>query len=669
MDKGAPPGIEALRNHARFAMVLAKLMELQSGEAARQAKKRSNKKTRKAAGDVMIVQDAVKHLGLAWLFSSAQPTKKARAKSSRRTQASTVLESEKSPFPAPQWDAWFTLHRQQLPAPNEQYGSPFNSVYECRSFYGLDAPNNLAERFRNISKGEQAVHEWKCDRRIRAWGEYAGGLVTANGGWDGFAGKARLQDVTDYWPPGSIQQPATHGCDFQSFIQRVLHLERDRYIQLLVSPVGLLWPLWLIKRHDHWEWLKDLKAVYQVKQDVNALFRVIKPYNSDSDGRPNIYVDVNTHRDQTKGLPYPFNFAFEAVREASGSHVDDEPWTPSLLVPVGNRIRQEKWSPPVLFALRGDQWPRRTEPLAPNPEQRKKRKQGNAIAFTETTIGPAPNYPVSIMTIAEPCDKFATIYLHGKSDTPNTSIRNKRKNGDREAIRIHYEIKSWADAAVKNSSLNDPRNEKVELQRHEMLQGFEQGPVPDLVLTHYPADLLLRMNSAFERVLPLSLVPDVLANEEDVRELSYVLPSCVLIGGITLSSQPKMLPLIRDLGRLLWTLEGIFRRLTPSPDIIEPLFRKIDTGNVKAKREAAQEVARLCAASSGVSGSTSPHSFSVERILKKMAEDMAYALEINLDADNSGFREQFEQWGWALLLEYVRNTTVSFSAEFLLGVD
>ena len=68
--------------------------------------------------------------------------------------------------------------------------SPLNSIYQCRSFYGLDAPNNLLSRLNKLldlaidrhktlePEARRGKKDSKYDRYLEQWGDYAIQLVS-----------------------------------------------------------------------------------------------------------------------------------------------------------------------------------------------------------------------------------------------------------------------------------------------------------------------------------------------------------------------------------------------------------------------------------------------------------------------------------------------------------
>ena len=246
-------------------------------------------------------------------------------------------------------ELWQSLFCKSVGAKDNRVSSYINTIYQCRNFYALDAPNNPAQRLTKIVDGTGRATEGKYDRHIGEWGNYAKKLVAANDSWGKFLGLENLSDVQDI-EFTSIGKKT--GAERESSIQRILYLERDRYIQILTTTVCSLWPIWFLKNPDNIAVLKDITEREQKK---NNNFRVGKRLPSQE-----LYIDVNPFVGKMRGLPYPFSFADTLLTEAltkqgkSIQDLDRTIWPAEAVILLTQKLRSQYWSPPILFVQPND---------------------------------------------------------------------------------------------------------------------------------------------------------------------------------------------------------------------------------------------------------------------------------------------------------------------------
>lgn len=615
-----------LTAHMRWALVLAFLRHFRAAKRSQPGQENMRSSSRDAEQNQTRVPDWIGTQGIGNLFSGREP----RTDTARR---------DLTTHPEKLWQAYFTG--------NEPF---IKSVYDCRPFYGLDAPHNLQKRFHAMSSTASPTSDRKppgraaakYDHRIKAWSRYAIDLVEANGGWKRFSALPGLHKVRDIWPgsqPPSGHSEAVFADTRDSFVQRIIALDRDRYIQILTSPVGVLWPLWAWQDNDVQELLRGLvrsESDAGRSPNVRSLKIAIGPLLKASD--LDVFVDINTSAGQMQGLPFPFGFAADAVQSlGAGGDIDHAPWTPELVDRVDTSLEAEYWSPPLLLGRRGTIHPRRER-----------------------------NRSITLMTIAHPCDVFASVY-----------VRRTRKNRQSP---VCYEIKSWAEEPAQTLRDKGRFSACYALHRSDMAGDFADSsdtraldvngnsfhPTDvDVVLSHFPADLLLGTNDAFKRFTEYELYNGW---GEDAKHLRFILPSTVLDSGWALVRQPKMEKLLIDLGKAILKVEAVFRELAPpiSKDYIEQL-EALPLLATDADREQAaarlSERCKLVAERSLIVEAKLASPDALERALKRIGSRMGDALFAGKDRRQSPFKDHFNRWGWTRLLDYVRYAAVYFGGE------
>ena len=81
------------------------------------------------------------------------------------------------------------------------------------------------------------------------------------------------------------------GIDRESLIQRIIYLDNDRYVQIVTTAIGSLYPLWFFKSQQRKELLDRIAT--QDREMKKAL------------PKRDLYIDVNTQIGQMAGLTLP----------------------------------------------------------------------------------------------------------------------------------------------------------------------------------------------------------------------------------------------------------------------------------------------------------------------------------------------------------------------------
>jgi hypothetical protein len=540
-------------------------------------------------------------------------------------------EIEREPFVGiskKAWEIWFCGKSV------DKGESPLNSIYQCRSFYSLDAPNNLLQRLNKLldmaidkhktiePEARRGKKDSKYDRYLEQWGDYAIQLVALNGGWDNFSSLESLAQIKDLWT--GIQPPRADltGADRESLIQRIIYLDTDRYVQVVTTAMGSLYPLWFFKSQGRKELLDRIAS-----QD-----RGIKKALPKRD----LYIDVNTQIGQMAGLPYPFGVADELLAycwdvelEKVSSYLGESAWCPMAIKAIARELQNEYWSPPLLFTMWGDEFP------LPDDDKH--------------------NYSIPLITLTQGGNKFGELYQ-----------------------RIAIEAKPLAELSIGIET--DTYGEKIldrldtakikipnqyNLQRTQIL--IEELEI-DLIASYFPISLSLQINPNYHQLS----TADLYQKWGEVGDaFNYTSPQLVLAGGMFLARQAKATDLIIDLATYLHTVELLIRHLRPEWDSIERYFPRLASNDVQAKQAAAQAIREACQAvakkSQLVKGGDVVGANAIAEILSAVAIEMLTAL-IPTDAEkHQECVEQIDDWGWAKLLESVQFTSVYIACELFTG--
>ncbi len=499
------------------------------------------------------------------------------------------------------------------------------TMYQARQFFGLEAPNNTVNKFErwfnDIGKDGEArkrkPHSVSVlpEKRMLEWGDYAAQLVACNGGIKSLADMSSFDELQDLWPPKStFTRSGIPGND--SFLKRIVSLSTNDYLQILTMPVGILWPLWLVRNERYKKFLSDLQK--EGYSDMPSLKTDL-----------NLYFDISTNPLDLASTPYPFGFAYDAVShafETDSLSVSNKVWTPKGLERVAKTLENEQWSPPLLICGRGDQW--NSQHVERPLEKQRDRSQSN-------------NKPVPIIKIAEPCDRFSQVYC-GKSSPADT------------ALVLHFEAGSFGERVSNGMQRVKANVSSQRLSREKMQKPLPHATKNTLVLTYFPQELAWAASEEYE-YLELTSLPGQsrLSDPRNMSSLSYLLPSAVLIGGSTIVEHTKMLRLIQKLGEIIWTVKCVFEHLIPFPELLEDVFGRIRSAELRNKQVLVQEVRRIF--KSFVAGSTKSTQISeiVVEELSALGMEMSRADHFDTENQQKEFENNYASWGWVLIIELI----------------
>ncbi len=525
------------------------------------------------------------------------------------------------------WEIWFCGKSV------DKGESPLNSIYQCRSFYGLDAPNNLLQRLNKLleialdrqrtiePEARRGKKDSKYDRYLEQWGDYAIDLVALNGGWDSFSTKTSLAEVRDLW--GGIQPPpaAMTGSNHDSLIQRIIYLDSDRYIQVVTTAIGSLYPLWFFKSQARKE-LLDLIAI-QDRGMKKAL------------PKRDLYIDVNTQIGQMAGLPYPFGVADEMLAycwdldiSALAQHLPETAWSPSAIQSIARELQNEYWSPPLLFTMWGDEFP------LPDDDKH--------------------NYSIPFVTLTQGGDKFGTLYQRTTAiDKPLAELT------------IGIELQTYGEKILDRLAI-----EKVNLpaQHCTRSQILTDSLELDAIASYFPIDLLLQVNPHYQQLTTADLYQRWGKLGDAVN---YPCPQLVLAGGMFLARQAKATDLIIDLGLYLHNVELLIRNLRPEWESIERYFAQLASNDLTTKQAAAQSIVDACQVvakkSKLVKGGDLIGANAIAETLRAVAVEMISALVPAGTDKHQDCVNHIDDWAWAKLLESVRSTSIYIAGELFTG--
>ena len=541
------------------------------------------------------------------------------------------------------WEMWFCGKSV------DKGESPLNSIYQCRSFYGLDAPNNLLQRLNKLldiaidrhktlePEARRGKKDSKYDRYLEQWGDYALQLVAHNGGWESFSTKASLAEIKDLWVGIAPPRAEMTGIDRESLIQRIIYLDLDRYIQIVTTAIGSLYPLWYFKSQQRKE-LLDRIAI-QDREMKKAL------------PKRDLYIDVNTQIGQMAGLPYPFGVADELLAycwdveiQAVSSHLTESAWCPLAIQSIARELQNEYWSPPLLFTMWGDEFP------LPDDDKH--------------------NYPIPLIALTQGGNRFGELYR-----------------------RIALEQKPLADLSIgiEPHTYGEKILDRLTIQKvnvatehnYTRTQLLTEQLDIDLIASYFPVSLSLQVNPNYQQLS----TADLYQKWGKIGDaFNYNCPQLVLAGGLFLARQAKATDLIIDLGIYLHTVELLIRNLRPEWDSIERYFPQLAINDVEKKQAAAQAIKEACQVvakkSKLVKGGDLVGANAISEILTEIAIDMLAALippQPNVDAltdpeavqrwqqQDRSCRNQIDDWGWAKLLESVQSTSVYIACELFTG--
>jgi hypothetical protein len=511
--------------------------------------------------------------------------------------------------------------------------SPLNSIYQCRTFYGLDAPNNLLQRLTKLlemaidsSKSlelepRRGKKDSKYDRYVEQWGEYALQLVVFNGGWEAFSQKSSLTEIKDLWLGLYPPKLGMTGADRDSLIQRVLYLDADRYIQVLTVSIGLLYPLWFFGDEGRKERLERLTA--NDRQLKKAL------------PKRDLYIDVNTHIGKMAGLPYPLGIAddilsycWDVELTQLRSKITDLAWQSIAIKAIATELQNEYWSPPLLFTMWSDELPVPDDDLH--------------------------NYSIPLIAITQGTDRFAEIY------------QRRRYQGDLAASSLGIEPFTYGEKIFDRlQSIGIAPPQKRLYRRSDILtKNFDT----DAIATYFPPSLLLEIDLTYER----------LTNTDIYRQwgaagdaFNYRTPQLVLAGGMFLSRQAKAADLIIDLGAYLHLVELLIRSLRPEWDSIAKARHQLaGERQIAGKLAAAEAIASACAIVAQKTKLVKTNLVSptiVPEILGEIASEMTIALLPSESERQEECLQHIYGWGWAKLFDAIEVTSIYIACELFTG--
>jgi hypothetical protein len=512
--------------------------------------------------------------------------------------------------------------------------SPLNSIYQCRSFYSLDAPNNLLQRLNKLldqaidkhktiePEARRGKKDSKYDRYLEQWGDYALQLVAFNGGWDNFSTLESLAQIKDVWVGIQPPQIGMTGADPESLIQRIIALDTDRYVQIITTAIGSSYPLWFFKSQARKQLLTQIAA--QDRELKKAL------------PKRDLYIDINTQIGQMAGLPYPFGMADELLAycwdielEQVSSHLGESAWCPAAIKSIARELQNEYWSPPLLFTMWGDEF------LLPDDDKH--------------------NYSIPLITLTQGGNKFGELYQ--KNTIEEQALTD---------LSIGIEAHTYGEKIIERLETQKVRiPAQHNLKRTKIMT--EQLDI-DLIASYFPVSLLLQIDPNYQQ---LSTV-DLYQKWGKIGDaFNYTSPQLVLAGGMFLARQAKATDLIIDLGIYLHTVELLIRNLRPEWDSIERYFAQLASNNILDKQAAAQGIREACQVvakkSKLVKGGDVVGANAIAEILSQIAIEMLTAL-IPVDAERYlECVEQVDDWGWAKLLESVQSTSVYIACELFTG--
>jgi hypothetical protein len=526
------------------------------------------------------------------------------------------------------WEIWFCGKSV------DKGESPLNSIYQCRSFYGLDAPNNLLQRLNKLldmaidrhktlePEARRGKKDSKYDRYLEQWGDYAIELVALNGGWESFSNKTSLSEIKDLWV--GIQPPQVNltGADRSSLIQKIIYLDTDRYIQIIATAIGSLYPLWFFKSQERKELLDRIAT--QDREMKKAL------------PKRDLYIDVNTQIGQMAGLPYPFGVADELLAycwdvkiQQVSKHLGESAWCPIAIQSISRELQNEYWSPPLLFTMWGDEF------SLPDDDKH--------------------NYSIPFITLTQGGNKFGELYR-------KLAILSKPLAD----LKIGLEPHTYGEKILDRLEIQQVKISEV--CHYNRTQILTQQLDSDLIASYFPVSLSLQVDANYQQLA----IADLYREWGTVGDaFNYTSPQLVLAGGLFLSRQAKATDLIIDLGIYLHTVELLIRNLRPEWDSIERYFSQLASNDLTTKQAAAQSIREACQIvakkSKLVKGTDVVSANAISEILSQIAIEMLTALIPVDTARHQACVEQIDDWGWAKLLESVQSTSIYIACELFAG--
>jgi hypothetical protein len=534
------------------------------------------------------------------------------------------------------WEIWFCGKSV------EKGESPLNSIYQCRSFYGLDAPNNLLQRLNKLldlaidrhktlePEARRGKKDSKYDRYLEQWGNYALQLVALNGGWENFSTRQSLAEIKDLWVGIAPPRVDMTGADRESLIQRIVYLDRDRYIQIVTTAIGSLYPLWFFKSQERKELLDRIA-------DRDRELKKVLP-------KRDLYIDVNTQIGQMAGLPYPFGVADELLAYCwdveladVSTHLGESAWCPTAIKSIARELQNEYWSPPLLFTMWGDEFP------LPDDDKH--------------------NYSIPLIALTQGGDRFGELYRRIAMPAPDGEVNVEKPVTD---LSIAIEAHTYGEKILDR--LTAQQLNPASQDRYSRTQFLTEQLDIDLIASYFPVSLSLQVNPNYQQLT----IADLYQKWGKVGDaFNYTCPQLVLAGGMFLARQAKATDLIIDLGIYLHTVELLIRNLRPEWDSIERYFPQLASNEIAKKQAAAQAIREACQVVAKknrlVKNGDLVSANAIAEILSQVAIEMLTAL---IPTDTEAYRdcvEQIDDWGWAKLFESVQLTSVYIACELFTG--
>jgi hypothetical protein len=622
-----------LEAYARLTIVLVLLKRAETQDSARDAQ----------------IRLLCEEIALDILFSQRTPEAAASA-------VALWISRKGSVTPAQSWEKWF-VGKGESKKGKEVPVTLLASLHQLSPFSGDSSPHNLVGRIRRLlNEGDFAERErpkpGPVQRNWQQWGDWALEFVRANGGGQEFFDRvlkgATIDELMDVWP--GRKENVTAGAR-DSFIQRVLALSRDRYCAIILPPVGVLWPIFLLS------WIEQQRRA--TTEHVDAAYAILQKLARQS-GDPfglselvgdsaltkkrgkrkePLYVDVLLKPGLLADLPFPFGCADEALKSVA-EYKQGEPWEPQWILKVGEYLFHREdgglWSPPLLLCQRAD-W---SGSVNSNAAEGARRSAGR----------------VRYISLTQPCLEFRSVF------------RNKHKPLKHDFL-LCAQKASWGEpvgASIRPDNWKAVTREEYLRLSDEASSSRQDG----LYLGYFPLDLLLRRDFkplAQDEIFELSF-----ANEESVpaswrKALNYVLPAAALVGGTTLAAQPSMVSLLRDLGQQLWALERLFKTLLPRLD----LNTLVDLKDPRVRSTAVEKLARDCSthAAATLTRECPELPADAHGLLKALLTHIGLEMGKLLcpKSLSSEFNANIREWGWTQLVELVPYTTVDFSGNLLFA--
>ena len=526
-----------------------------------------------------------------------------------------------------QWECWFC--KGDNSKDKDKKKSLINSIYQCRGFYGLNAPNNPSQRFNKMVGELKKVRKDSSsdyDDRIQSWGDYALELVQINGGWSNIIEIENLNNIKDCRTVVKDKESIVMGNDSNSLIQRILYLDRDRYIQILTTTVGALWPLWFLKQ----------EKIFSVLNNLTDRGKKLKNFRIGGNlPKSNLFIDINTYIGKMSGLPYPFGFADTLLQEDISQdklkidELDGQTWPSVAVNTIIKGLRKQDWTPPILFPVRSD--------TLPTPED------------------VLENYSIPLIALAESCDIFANIYRRKKEGEPIPI----------ERLKVGVEEGTFGQGLIEKIRLDNPTVIPPYLfSRREMVEVTTSTHSVDMIPSYFPVNIKLQVDKYFNNLSEY----DIYNSYKEVgKDLIYKSPSISLASGIFFCRQPKGTELIIDFVAYLQKINLILNHLRPEWASLGKSFEKSRSTNQELEKiEMANVIAEKCldvAMTTKLCKDGIVNAKTIQDRMTTVGKEMAEAMIPEGGELQKELIRHFEKWAWVQILEFAKYTSIYISSE------